>query len=261
MSPLAALSLFFVFGLGTLGQPHVISKYYMLRDPRQLRWYPLLMTSVLLLTLLLFFGIGIGVKAAVVSGTMAPLAHPDDATPAFLLQRTAPWLAAVVFSGIAAAVMGTVNAFLSVGAAAITHDIPIAFGRRVRDELLVGRISTVLIAALAGALALRSGVLVAFLGIFGWGLFASTLVPSLALGLNWPGATRAGAIASMLVGLGVTLVLETLNWVRVFTFPAGVTASGLALVLSLLTFVAVSWLTRERAASDLDADVRLVMEA
>ena len=43
--------------------------------------------------------------------------------------------------------------------------------------------------------------LVAFLGIFGWGLFASTLVPALAVGLNWKGATREGAIASISLGL------------------------------------------------------------
>jgi Na+/proline symporter len=261
LTPLAALSFFLLFGLGTLGQPHVISKYYMLKDPGQLRWYPLLMTGVLLLTLLLFFGIGLGVKAGVLSGAMAPLRHPDDATPAFLLQRTPPWLAAIVFSGIAAAVMGTVNAFLSVAAAAVTHDLPVALGRPVANELLVGRLSTVAIGVLATALALKSGVLVALLGIFGWGLFASTLVPSLALGLNWPGATRAGAIASMSVGLAVTLVFETLNWMKVYSFPAGVTASGLALVLSLLTFFFVSWLTRDSAAADLDADVRMVMEA
>ncbi|HEY4101873.1 MAG TPA: hypothetical protein VGM20_13445 [Gemmatimonadales bacterium] len=260
-APLAALSFFFVFGLGTLGQPHVISKYYMLRDPVQLRWYPLLMTLVLLVTLLLFFGIGIGVKASVFAGAMAPLAHADDATPAFLLQRTAPLLAGIVFSGIAAAVMGTVNAFLNVGAAAITHDLPIAFGHRIRNELLVGRIATVVIAALAAWLALWSGALVAVLGIFGWGLFASTLVPSLAIGLNWPGATRAGAIASMVVGLTITLLFESLNVLRIYSFPVGVTASGLALVLSMLTFFVVSWVTGSDAATDLDADIRAVMDA
>ncbi|HEY3935008.1 MAG TPA: hypothetical protein VGL65_10375 [Gemmatimonadales bacterium] len=260
-APLAALSFFFVFGLGTLGQPHVISKYYMLRDPVQLRWYPLLMTLVLLVTLLLFFGIGIGVKASVLSGAMAPLIHADDATPAFLLQRTTPLLAAIVFSGIAAAVMGTVNAFLNVGAAAVTHDLPVAFGRRIGNELLTGRLATIAIAAIAAWLALRNGVLVAVLGIFGWGLFASTLMPALAIGLNWPGATRRGALASMIVGLTVTLVFETLNALKIYSFPAGVTASGLALVLAVLTFFIVSWITRREAPDDLDADVRAVMEA
>ena len=261
LTPIAALSFFLVFGLGTLGQPHVISKYYMLKDPRQLRWYPLLMTLVLVVTLLLFFGIGLGVKAAVLAGDMAPLARNDDATPAFLLQRASPLLAAIVFSGIAAAIMGTVNAFLNVGAAAVTHDIPVAIGRRVGNELAVGRIATVMIAALAALLALRPGAVVAFLGIFGWGLFASTLVPTLAIGLNWAGATRVGAIASMTTGLFVTLVFESLSGLKVYKFPAGVTASGLALVLSVVVFFVVSWLTRDQAAGDLDADVRLIMEA
>jgi accessory gene regulator protein AgrB len=65
----------------------------------------------------------------------------------------------------------------------------------------------------------------------------------------------------MSVGLGVTLVFETLNWMKVYSFPAGVTASGLALVLSLLAFFVVSWLTRRDAAGELDADIRMVMEA
>ena len=44
MTPLAALSFFFVFGMGSLGQPQGVHKYYMLRDPLQLKWYPLLKT-------------------------------------------------------------------------------------------------------------------------------------------------------------------------------------------------------------------------
>ncbi|MGH7583826.1 MAG: sodium:solute symporter family transporter [Gemmatimonadales bacterium] len=249
LTPIGALSLFFLFGVGTLGQPHVISKYYMLRDPARLRWYPLLMTLVLLVTLLLFVGVGLGVKAAVLDGSMTPLARNDDATPRFLLERTAPWLAAIVFSGIAAAIMGTVNAFLNVGAAAITHDLPVAFGRPRGNELRGGRIATVAIAAGAALLASRSGAVVAFLGIFGWGLFATALVPSLAIGLNWPGATRQGAIASMSTGLVVTLLLESLNHAGTYALPDGVSASGLALALSLVVFFAVSWLTGPRSAT------------
>lgn len=259
LAPLAALSFFFVFGIGVLGQPHVIHKYYMLKDPLRLRWYPLLMTGALLLTLLLFVGVGLAVKAQVASGGMAPLTRADDATPLFLLHFTPNLLAGVVFAGVAAAIMSTVNSFLSIGAAAITHDLPRALGRVPRNELLGGRLATLAIAVLAGLVAQVSGVLVAFLGIFGWGLFASTLVPALAVGLNWPGATRSGAIASILTGLAVTLTGETLAYFRVYTFPAGVTVSGLGLVASLLVFFVVSRLTRHQA-DDIDPDVRRVME-
>ena len=259
MGPGAALSLFFVFGVGSMGQPHVIHKFYMLKDPRRLKWYPLLVTVALIVTMLLYFGVGVAVKALVAGGRLAPLANPDDATPVFLLRFTPILLAALVFSGVAAAIMSTVNSFMNIGAAAITHDLPIALGRRVGNELRWGRIATVAISVAAAALALLPGALVAFLGIFGWGLFASTLVPALAIGLNWEGATKEGAVASIGTGIVITLLFETLGYFKLYSFPTGVTVSGLSLVLSILVFFAVSWLTRVRAAAQIDPDVRLVM--
>ncbi len=260
MPALAALSFFFVFGLGTIGQPHVLHKFYMLRDPAKLKWYPILMTGSLMIALLLFFGVGIATKAAVLRGAMAPLATPDDATPAFLLRFAPALLGGVVFSGVAAAIMSTVNSFLSIGAAAVTHDLPRAFGRRVARPLLVGRLATVALALVAALFALESTTLVALLGVFGWGLFAATFVPALALGLAWPGATRLGAIASITVGLVGTMLGETLVWAGAYTFPRGVSVAGLVLVASLFTFLGVSWLTRRDAPTDLDPDIRLVME-
>ena len=130
----------------------------------------------------------------------------------------------------------------------------------MHDELRWGRLSTVAISVAAALVAQLSGTLVAFLGIFGYGLFASTLVPALALGLNWEGATRAGAVASIATGLGLTLLLETLAFFKVITIPVGMTVSGVSLIASLLVFLVVSWMTRHHAERELDPDIRLVME-
>jgi Na+/proline symporter len=86
-------------------------------------------------------------------------------------------------------------------------------------------------------------------------------VPALAIGLNWEGATREGAIASISTGLIVTLVFESLSHFKVYTFPSGVTISGLSLVLSFIVFFVVSWLTHAHAAEQLDRDIQLIMEA
>ncbi len=262
-TPLAAMSFFFVFGIGTLGQPHVITKYYMIRDPRQLKWHPLIMTASMIVAQLLFIGVGMVVKALVLRGELSPLARPDDATPAFLLGFTPVALAALVFAGVAAAIMSTVNSFLNVGAAALTRDIPLALGRTPEVGLAWGRFATVAIALAAAAVATLSDTLVAFLGIFGWGLFASTLVPSLAMGLSWRRATWQGAVASIATGMVVTLGLETLAYFRVFTFPAGVTATALALTASILVFAGVSLLTSDSGptpdmAAIIDVDRDLV---
>jgi Na+/proline symporter len=260
LTPLAALSFFFVFAMGSLGQPQGVHKYYMLRDPLQLKWYPLLKTLGLVLVLLLYFSVGVGVKSFVTSGRMAALSAPDQATPSLLLSVTPLFLAALVFSGVAAATMSAVNSFINIGAAVVTHDLPVAFGRRLKNELAWGRTATVVIAIAAALIAQHSGTMVAFLGIFGWGLFASTLVPALAVGLNWEGATRVGALASIATGLVVTLSLEIASYFKIFTFPSGVTASAVALVLSFVAFFTVSWLTRRTAAASIDSDVRMIME-
>lgn len=271
---MVALSFFFVFAVGSLGQPHIAHKYYMLKDPRRLRWYPLLMTVAMLLAQLLFVGVGLAVRAMVARGAAPPLARADDATPFFLLGHVPTLVAALVLSGVAAAIMSTVNSFLSIGAAAITHDLPRAFGRvripadqaasedvaRDARALRRGRLWTVVLCVAGAVLAERSGTLVAFLGIFGYGLFASTLVPALAVGLNWDGATREGALASIATGLVITLGLESAAYARLLTLPTGVTVTGLALVASSLVFVAVSFATASRAAGQLDPDIRRVME-
>ena len=142
-----------------------------------------------------------------------------------------------------------------------TNDLPVAFGRRSGHELKWGRISTVALALVSAGVAQASGTLVAFLGIFGWGLFGSTIVPALAIGLNWEGATRSGAIASISTGLGITLIGETLGFFKLYALPTGVSISGLSLIISLLVFFAVSWLTRGSAGRQIDPDIKLVMEA
>jgi Na+/proline symporter len=42
---ITALGFFFVFGIGVLGQPHMLHKFYMMKDPRQLRWMPLILAG------------------------------------------------------------------------------------------------------------------------------------------------------------------------------------------------------------------------
>jgi len=258
---MVALSFFFVFAVGSLGQPHIAHKYYMLRDAKRLKWYPVLMTLAMILAQLLFVGVGVSVRALVATGEMSPLARPDDATPQFLLAYVSPFVAALAFAGVAAAIMSTVNSFLNIGAAAITHDLPTAFRRAPRSNLTRARLWTITLAVGGAVLAQQSGTLVAFLGIFGYGLFACTLVPALAIGLNWDGATREGALASIATGLVMVLALETAAWLKWFTLPTGVTVTGLTLVTSLLVFVSISLATRSRAAAQLDADVRVVMDA
>jgi Na+/proline symporter len=198
-------------------------------------------------------------KALVIKGAVAPLANPDDATPTFLLRFASPALSGVLFAGVVAAIMSTVNSFLNIGAAALVRDLPRSLGKVPRNELRSGRIATLVIGVAAGLAAQSTGTLVALLGIFGWGLFAACLVPSLGLGLTWAGGTRYGALASMGCGLTVTLLGELLGYFKIYTIPGGVTVAGVALSLSLLVYLIVSLATR-RGSPPPDRDVQLIIE-
>src|SRR5699024_2288344 len=96
--------------------------------------------------------------------------------------------------------------FLNIGAAAISRDIPRAFGRSIDDEMTELRVTQ---AALAGLTVLStlvvfySDALVGILGTIGWGFFAAAFFPLAAFGLNWKGATKEGAVAGIVGGLVV----------------------------------------------------------
>jgi hypothetical protein len=59
--------------------------------------------------------------------------------------------------------------------------------------------------------------------------------------------------------MAVTLLLETLAYLRVFTFPAGVTATALALVSSILVFIVVS-IASGRSDPGPDPDIRAIID-
>jgi uncharacterized membrane protein len=67
-------------------------------------------------------------------------------------------------------------------------------------------------------------------------------------------------VASIATGLVATLLFETLGYLGVYSFPAGVSVSGLSLVASVIVFIGVSWLTRRSDGATIDPDIRLVME-
>jgi Na+/proline symporter len=271
---LTAFGFVFVFGVGVLGQPHMLHKLYMLRDPAALRWLPLVLGGSQSVCLLLWLGVGLAVPALVAQGRMAPLANPDDATPAFVLGFLPAALAGLVFAALLAAIMSTANSLLNLGAAALARDLPRALrrrgreGRPRRDELAAGRAATVALALAAGACAWLYDDLIALLGTFAFGAFAAALAPALAVGLNWKRVPAAAASASIATGLVLSLGLELLArpgappWLRV-PLAEGALPAAVALAGSFTVLLAVTgWhLLLRRPAPPLDPDVAAVMEA
>jgi len=262
-----AVGFFFIFAVGNLGQPHMLHKFYMLDDPRKLKWMPMVIGLSQSLCVLIWVGIGLAVPALVAAGRLEPLVDPDGAAPAFLLGFTPEALAGLVFAGILAAIMSTADSFVNLGSAALVRDLPRALGRRVGNELLWGRIAVLGIGVVAALFAWAYGDLIALLGTFAFGTFAAALAPAIAVGLNWKRVTPAAASASIATGLVVNLGLEFLAkqtfWPALPRPPlaAGVLPAAMAMAVSFTVLMAVSWVGGSADGDELDDDVAAVMRA
>ena len=253
----AAFGFFFVFGVGVLGQPQMLHKFYMLDDPRKLKWMPLVLGGSQAVCLLVWVGIGLAVPALVAQGRLEALAQPDDAAPAFLIGHTPELLAGLVLAAVMAAIMSSADSFVNIGSAALVRDLPRALGRPVRRELGWGRGAVVLIALAACAVALGYGDLIALLGTLAFGTFGAALAPALAVGLNWSRVTSAAATASIATGLLGTLLLETLAKPLL---PPGVLPPAVALAASFTVLFLVTWCSPRPGSAKIPPAVRAVME-
>ncbi|MEM9599364.1 MAG: hypothetical protein AAGD06_34180, partial [Acidobacteriota bacterium] len=261
-----AMGFFFVFAVGTLGQPQTLHKFFMLDDPLKLRWFPWILGLGQTLVVLIWLGIGLAVPALVAGGDLAPLERPDDAAPMFLLGHVPEILAGIVFAGILAAIMSTADSFVNLASAALVRDLPKALGRTVNRELFWGRVAVVGVAVASALFSYLYGDLIALLGTFAFGTFAAALGPAVAVGLNWRRVTPAAATASIATGMLVSFTVEFLAKQSFFPglpkppLAAGVLPAAVAMAASFtVLFVVTAW-TGNPAGDDLDDDVAAVME-
>lgn len=262
---LMALSFYFVFGIGVLGQPHMLHKFYMVRDPHSLRWLPLTLGGSQILCLLIWFGVGIAVPALVAQGKLAPLTNPDDAAPLFLLHFTPEVVTGLAMAGILAAIMSTADSFMNIGAAVLVRDLPRAFGRRVSRELLWGRLATAGVTLAATALAFLYDDLIALLGTFSFGTLGAALAPALAVGLHWKRVPASVATASIATGTILNLGLELLGRQTFFPglpkppLPPGALPTAVSLAASFaVLLLGTLWLGR--GEGEVEEDVAAVMD-
>lgn len=257
---MGCLSWYFLFALGGTGQPQVVTKIMMNRNVRDARHILPISMIGYSVSALLWLSIGLAMRTLVLQGHHPPLASASSAATDFLQTYANPLLAGVVFAGLFAAIMSTADGFLSVGTAALVHDIPKAIlGRPVRNELLWARLGTVAMAVAASLFSLYSpDKLIALLGAFGWGIFASTLVPALAIGLNWKRGTALAANCSIVSALVVNYTVMLLKrYSDGFQIPWRIHEGAMALVVSLLVYMTISFLSKP---PELPTDVEAVLD-
>lgn len=235
----------FLFSLGAAGQPHFITKFLMIKDQKQLKWGSFTAGFAYSLSTLLVIGIGLTAKSLYEVGKFPALSSPDDALTVFITEFTSPFVGGLVIAGLLAAIMSTGSSFVTLGASGITRDIPKAFNMKIKNELFWNRVAVLGLLIISTLFSFYMDTLVALLGVFGWGTFASAVFPPVVLGLMWKRATKYGAIASIVVGLGLNFVLEISAKYGITLLPPNIIAGAAAFAVSIIIFIVVSLITQK----------------
>ena len=228
--PISALSLGLALMFGTAGLPHILQRFFTVKDATQARRSVMVATGFIGYFYILTFIIGFG--AIVLVGT-----NPEYLTPAGKLigdnnmaavhlahavggDVLLGFISAVAFATILAVVAGLTLS----GASAISHDLYAnVVMRGSRDEKREMRVSKMATVALA-IVAMLLGVLfekqnVAFMVGLAFAIAASANFPILLLSMYWRNLTTRGALWGGSAGLLTAIVLVILSptvWVDVF---------------------------------------------
>ena len=128
----------------------------------------------------------------------------------------------LVAAGGLAAALSTADALLLTITNAIVRDTaanPVTQGKAAEQRVIISKFALLVVAVLAAGVASSRPSAILPVVSASFSIAAAAFVPAMVLGIFWRGATGRGAVAGMLVGLGVTLYYLSLNsqWLRGLT--------------------------------------------
>jgi len=233
------------WGLGYLGQPHLIIRYMAIRSTKDVKrartiaiiWsLPGITGSFLIgLAALNYFGPEYFTNIDV-----------EQAMPLLAKELLPSMVAGLFISGAVAAMMSTADSQLLVSTSAITEDfIHQYLGKKMTNKKLVtlSRITIVILGLFAYVIAIMSeiqGNNIFSVVSYAWSGLGSAFGPALVLTLWWKKTTRKGIIAGLLTGFFTTVI-----WANIDFLQAAVTERLASFVLAFAAVVIFSLMDKK----------------
>lgn len=235
-------------GLKIIVEPRQLSRFYGLSSSEQLRRGRWIAPAFLFLTYLCMLPVGFLAHAYVPTTVVLQdgVVESDKVVPALLgdeINVLGLVFGAFFLTALAAAAMSSLDSVLLVAASSVDHDV-LAPGREQQSAMRWTRLWVLILSATAAGLALtRSGIVE--MSSFSGSMYAACFLPALVVGLFWKRATRSGALASLVVGFGVTAGWFAAKKLKLFPGFAWLHEVYLGVTISLTTYVVVSLLSEK----------------
>jgi len=223
------------WGLGYMGQPHLLTKFMAIRTPREIRtgrriaiaWAIPAFSGAML----------IGLAALTLHG-VSFYGDREQVMPALVTELFPGWLAGILISGAIAAMMSTADSQLLVISSAIIEDFyRKTLKRDLSDRAMVAfsRVITLTVGVAGILLAVYSDKLIFAMVSYAWSGLGSSFGPAILLTLLWKRTSGPGIIAGMLTG-----TLTTIIWSSFTTLDAIVTSRLTSFVFALVAIILIS---------------------
>ncbi|MFA5332652.1 MAG: sodium:solute symporter family protein [Methanoregula sp.] len=221
-APAYVVSFAIMLMIGLACAPHVINNVLAVKDVKYFKWAPLVAFLIYAAAMFLLKFTGLAGLVMVKEGvfTLPAVSNASDFVILYGIQYSLPLLAlwAVFAVIVLAAVMSTTDRLMLTIGAMCSWDLykkilkPDASDKSV---LLLSKVIIILSAIGTMILAINPPEALASLIWMGIGIMLSTFAVPLLAGLYWRGATRDGALASMVAGLASALVFGALNYFKI----------------------------------------------
>jgi SSS family transporter len=242
-------SLVLITSFGPWALPQMVQKFYSIRSKADVKRA---MTIATIFALFMSFG-------AYYSGALTHLFFTNPKTdlapildaagkpnldklmPFFITTYVPAWLVLVVLLMVFSASMSSLSSLVLVSSSAIAIDI---YGASVKREekqkqiMLLMRVLCAVFVALSLWIAMKQFDIIVNLMVIAWGALSGAFLAPYLYGLFWRRATKAGAYAGMISGVGTAVGLFWF-WGK----PLIPVAGAIAMVVPLLVMPVVSFLT------------------
>ncbi|MDG2382113.1 MAG: cation acetate symporter [Pirellulaceae bacterium] len=253
LAKLNFLSLMLALFCGTASLPHILIRYYTVKDEVSARRSTIVGIGSIGFFYILTLYLGLG---AMTSGAL-DVTNSNMAAP-LLAKSINEWLFAIISAIAFTTVLGTVSGLILASSGAVAHDLMsnwLQIKMTDQEMVRVAKIASVVV----GVIAIGLGILFQELNVsylVGWAfsVAASANLPALVMLLFWKGTTRQGIISAIVVGM-----VSSLAWILLsadtFTKVYGLSADlavvpfsqpGIVTIpLGFLTLIVVSLMTRK----------------
>ena len=231
------------WGLGYIGQPHIIVRFMALRSAEDAKagrrigitWMVLTMLGATLVAIVGTAFFGQNPQYAVTDTTKYETIFLDMGRILFH-----PLIGGLILTAVLAAIMSTISSQLLVSSTSLIEDLYLVFNRKTPAErtlIYFSRTAVVVVSVIAGALAVSPRDSILDLVGFAWAGFGAAFGPLVLLSLYWRRLNTAGALAGMITGAVVVFAWDSTSLGDViYEMVPGVIASlVVTVVVTLMT--------------------------